>query len=173
MKESGTEFFNRVNKIADEPTRARELWAENNSRVPAILKLALDPTIKWLLPDGDPPYKPNEDVVNSIPNFWSEVRRLYLFIEGGSPNLTDAKRQMAFIQSLEYVYPADAELLLAVKDRKWPYDNITAELCNKIWAGLIPIETTPAPVAPVAPVVEEDQVPILKLKKRTKEENKA
>jgi hypothetical protein len=137
MKEMGHEFFGRVNKIEDEYERAKALWAEGNQLVPKVLKIALDST--WLLPPGDPPYTPNGDIVNSIPNFWQEARRLYIFVEGG-PNLTDAKRQQSFIQSLEYVHPKDAEFLLALKDGTWPYENITAELCNKIWPDLIKVQ---------------------------------
>ena len=140
MRESGVEFFERINKIEDEYTRAKELWSNDNQRVKEILQVALNPYIGWLLPDGDPPYNPNADVVNSIPNFWHEVRRLYLFLDGGGNHLTDIKRQQQFIQTLEYVHPKDAEFLLALKDRKWPYENITAELVNRIWPDLIPLK---------------------------------
>ncbi len=50
-----------------------------------IFKSIYDPQIKWLLPEGDPPYKPCE-FLDVEGRFLSELRKLYLFVEGGNPN---------------------------------------------------------------------------------------
>jgi hypothetical protein len=110
---------------------------------PAVLKqvfqLAYDPNIKWLLPEGAPPYNPTKfDNEGAI---YSELRRMYLFHEGGNPNLTTVKREKLFIDLLEYVDPRDAELLIALKDGKIPYKNINQRMANKLFPGEFPTNT--------------------------------
>ena len=46
----------------------------------SIINLALNPKVNWLLPEGDPPYKPCEFDVEG--RLLVEFRRLYLFLEG-------------------------------------------------------------------------------------------
>ena len=85
----------------------------------AVLKLAVDPSVKFLLPEGPTPYKPcDEDV--SPGAFVGEARRLYLFIEGGQPNLRPLRREQLWVELLQYIDPDDAKLLDLVKDKKLP-----------------------------------------------------
>lgn len=137
MKESIHELFNRLDKIEDEEVRAKEMIANaGNVRFFDVLHYALSPNITWLLPEGDPPYRQNGDHVNSHPNFWNDVRRLYMFIEGGK-NLEDARRQTLFIQMLEFIHPEDAKLLLDMVGKRWPYKNISKEFVDKVFPGLL------------------------------------
>lgn len=142
MKESIHELLNRIDSIEDEATRIAALRAEgNNARIFDVLHYALSPNIKWLLPEGDPPYKVNADHVNSHPNFWGEVRRLYLFVEGGK-KLTTARQQTLFIQMLEFIHPKDAVLLLDMVGQRWPHKNISAEFVEKAFPGLLGMYVT-------------------------------
>jgi hypothetical protein len=104
-----------------------------------ILKYAFDPNIKFLLPEGAPPYKPC-DFLDQESRLYSELRRLYLFVEGGNPSLTKVKREFLFIQLLESIDKQDAELLCAVKDKKLPYKGMTAAVVKKAFPGLLPDE---------------------------------
>ena len=106
----------------------------------SILKYALDPNIKFLLPEGVPPYKPN--VYDEPKALLAEANRIYLFIEGGNPNLKPLRREQMFIQMLEYVSPNDAVLLLAMKDKKLPFKNITKEMVREAFPGLLSDEQT-------------------------------
>ena len=80
----------------------------------AIFGLAYDQNIKWLLPEGEPPFRPT-DVLDAEGRLLSELRRLYLFVEGGNPDLTKTRREFLFIQLLESVHPEDAKLMIAIK----------------------------------------------------------
>lgn len=102
-----------------------------------ILKYAFDPNIKFILPDGAPPFKPCE-FLDQEGRLYAELRRLYLFIEGGNPSLTKVKREFLFIQLLESIDKQDAELLVAVKDKKLPYKGLTAAVVKKAFPGLLP-----------------------------------
>ena len=68
---------------------------------------------------------------------YSVVRKLYLFIEGGNPNLTKMKREQLFINLLESIDKDDAELLVSIKDKKMPYKLITRKFVEKVYPGLI------------------------------------
>lgn len=100
-----------------------------------ILKYAFDPNIKFILPEGKPPFKPNE-FVDQEGVLYSEARRLYLFVEGGNNNLTSYKREMLFIQFLENIDKNDAELICAVKDKKLPFKSLTAEVVKQAFPNL-------------------------------------
>lgn len=107
--------------------------------VAVILKYAFDPSIKFLLPEGAPPFKPCE-FLDQESRLYSELRRMYLFVEGGNPNLTKVKREFLFIQLLESIDKQDAELLCAVKDKKLPYKGLTAAVVKKAFPGFLPDE---------------------------------
>lgn len=95
----------------------------------SIINLALNPKVNWLLPEGDPPYKPCEFDVEG--RLLVEFRRLYLFLEGGNQNLKQVKREQLFIDILESIDPNDAKLLLAMKDKKLPFKSINKALAKK------------------------------------------
>jgi hypothetical protein len=101
-----------------------------------ILKYALDPNIQWDLPDTDPPYTPCPHPGQET-RLMSETRRLYLFVKGGNPNISQIKREMLYIELLESVHPDDALLLNSVKNKKIPYKGITAKLVNEAFPNLI------------------------------------
>lgn len=100
-----------------------------------LLKYVFDPKIKFALPEGTPPYKPSEFEEPSA--LYREDRRLYLFIEGGNPDLNPVRREMLFIEVLETVHPDDAKLLLAVKDKTLPYKSITEKLVKEAFPKLL------------------------------------
>lgn len=101
----------------------------------AIFGLAYDQNIKWLLPEGEPPFRPT-DVLDAEGRLLSELRRLYLFVEGGNPDLTKTRREFLFIQLLESVHPEDAKLLIAMKDRKLPFKGLTKKVAQQAFPDL-------------------------------------
>lgn len=140
MKLGVAEILEQVSKLKKKEERIEALRKHGDNRAMLqILQYAYDPRIKWLLPEGTPPFKKNE-YLDQESNLYSEVRRLYLFIEGGNPNLTTTKREMLFIGLLEMITPADAVLLCAAKDKKLPYKNITPEIVNEAFPGLLELE---------------------------------
>lgn len=136
MKLGIAEILEKVSKEETKEAKIELLRKHDSVPLRTILKSAFDPSIKWILPKGEPPYKPCPflDQENML---YSETRRLYLFQEGGNPNLTSVKREALFIGLLESLAPADAKLLCAVKDKKLPYKGITAKLVNEAYPGLI------------------------------------
>jgi hypothetical protein len=107
-----------------------------NQGVMTILKLAFDPEVKFNLPEGDPPYKPCQ-YLDQQTMLYNSIRRMYLFIGEGNPNLSQKKREMLFINLIESLDPEDAKLLCAVKDKKMPYKGVTKKLVQETFPGLI------------------------------------
>ena len=139
-----SEILEKVSKLKKKEERIEELRKNGDNRAMLqILQYAYDPRVKWLLPEGKPPYKPTQ-FLDQESNLYTETRRLYLFVEGGNPNLTPIKREMLFIGLLENVAPADAELLCAIKDKKLPYKTITKEIVNEAFPGLLELNENAA-----------------------------
>jgi hypothetical protein len=90
----------------------------NQPVIRTLLRLALDPNIKFALPEGDSPYKPSEFEEPGI--LYSEVRRLYIFLDNYTGNLKRHRRETLWIDLLNNVHPDDAKLLDLIKDKKLP-----------------------------------------------------
>lgn len=134
MKLGIAEILRKTSEIKDERERILFFRQHANQSVQTMVRYALDPDIIWELPDGAPPYKVN-DLVDQQHRLYTEMRKLYLFIRGGNPNLKPLRREQLFIELLEVVDPEDAKLLLAAKDKTMPYPGITKEFIEKAIPG--------------------------------------
>lgn len=136
MRLSISEILENASKLKTKKEKIDYLRQYDNSALRNVLLYALDPSIKFLLPEGAPPFKKSE-YFDGHGILYKEARKLYLFVEGGNPNLTNIRREQLFINLLESVEPKDAELLLNVKDKKIPYAGINKALIKETFPGLI------------------------------------
>lgn len=116
----------------------------NGGPLALLFKHAFLPEGKFLLPEGNPPYRPNTNPIGMTPAiFQQEIPKLYVFCRR---DLTPVRRENIFIQLLEAVHPTEAAVLLAIKDQNLPklYPNITREVLAA--AGFLP----PLPASTVA-----------------------
>ena len=109
----------------------------NNGALREILKYTYDPNIKFLLPPGDPPYNSVVDETENPTYLYGLIRKLYLFVEGGNPNLKSQRREYLFIELLESVHPKEAEILLQMKDKKLKCNGLTYNLVKETFPKLI------------------------------------
>jgi len=136
MKLSVSEILKKASEMKNENDRIQWLRNNNSVALESVLRGAFDPKIKWLLPEGAPPYKPN-DLVDQQNKLYAEARKLYLFIEGGNPDLKQLRRETLFVELLESVDPEDAKLLLAIKDKHLPYPGVTPDVVTKAFPGIL------------------------------------
>jgi hypothetical protein len=130
------EIFENTEKLKTEAQRVEYLSQfRDNTTLQTILVGAFFPGVQWNLPPGEPPFTPC-DPVNAEGFLYQESRRLYLFCVGG-PDMSNLKRESLFIEMLESVHPKDAQILLAMKEKKLPYKAITKTLVQKAFPGLI------------------------------------
>ena len=103
---------------------------------------AFVPEKKFVLPEGEPPFKPAVEPMGMTPtNLFNELRRMYVFCR---TDLTSMKRESLFINLLEAIHPSEAKVLLAVKDQNLNklYPKITHQLVAG--AGMINPNAEPA-----------------------------
>lgn len=105
------------------------LRANFSSTLADILILGLHPSVTWLLPEGTPPYTPN-DMAEQEYMMFRQVKKLGYFVDGGGNHLSQIQREKMFIDTLQSLAPRDAELLIAIKDKTLPYD-ITYDLVRE------------------------------------------
>jgi hypothetical protein len=109
--------------------RIAYLKKNTNPALNKLLRYTYGKDMKFLLPEGAPPFKPSKfDEPNAL---YQEVRRLYLFVEGGQQGLTQLRRESLFIETLEFVDKEDAELLISIKDKKLPYKNLNEDVVRE------------------------------------------
>lgn len=102
----------------------------------SIVAHIFDPRIKFVLPEGDPPYKPSQ--FDTTGRLYVEIRKLYIWVEGVGPQMPALKREKLFIDLLETVDPEDAKVLLSMKDKKSPYKGLTLEVAMGAFPELFP-----------------------------------
>lgn len=135
MKLGLAEILENAGKITDKKARMEYLKKNDSQPLQLMIRMAFDKNLKWALPDTDPPYKPCQ-YLDQEGLLYSEVKKFYLFFEGGHPTLKQIKREQMFIQLLESVMPEDAKLILAVKNKKLPYKWLTKAFANEMWPGI-------------------------------------
>ena len=112
-----SEILDKLGKIKSKKDKVAHLKKYNDSSLRMVIKSSFDPKIKWLLPEGDVPYKQNEAPEGTEHgNLSYESRKLYHYIEGGNPQISQNKRESMFIQLLESLHPDEADILVAAKD---------------------------------------------------------
>lgn len=137
MQVGMAEFLEKVSKLKKKDEKVEALKYNNSYALRTILQAAFDPRLKFLLPEGEPPYRPN-DLPDQESVLLRECRKLVYMIEGPYPNLKQVKREQMFIELLENVAPADAKMLCAIKDKKLPFKGITEDMVREAFPGLLP-----------------------------------
>ena len=121
------EIFTKVNNAKDKPKKVAVLRQYRSEALENFLMAAFNPSITWLLPEGDVPYIPNEAPDGTEHTRLSaEARNLHHYVqrEGtpqgsflGNPDINSAKREMMFIQLLEGLSAGEAEDLCLAKEQ--------------------------------------------------------
>lgn len=118
-----------LDEINEDPSKL-DLY-KSDAALKLIFEYAFDPAKKFVLPEGEPPFKPSAEPMGMTPtNLFSELRRMYVFCR---QDLKPIKRESLFISFLEGVHPAEAKMLIAVKDQNLHklYPKITRKLVEK------------------------------------------
>ena len=109
---------------------------KDNGALRTIFEYGFIPEKKFLLPEGRPPFKEDAAPMHMSPtHLLAEIRRFYVFCRD---DLKPIKREQMFINLLESVHPAEAKIILAVKDQDIPkqFKKITRKLVED--AGFVP-----------------------------------
>lgn len=127
-----------LKELNDNPELFKTTYKPNGDGGPLglMFKFAFLPAGKFLLPDGEPPFKPAPEPLGMSPaRFIQEIRKFKHFVR---TDLSNTKREQLFIQMLESIHPTEAKILIAIKDQNLPklYPNITRKVLAD--AGYLP-----------------------------------
>jgi hypothetical protein len=112
-----SEILDKVSKAKTKQNKVALLKEHNSSALRMVIKSSFDPKIKWLLPEGEVPFKRNDAPIGTEHSVLSyESRKLYHYIQGGNNLLTQSKRETMFVQMLEGLHETEADVLIAAKD---------------------------------------------------------
>ena len=92
-------------------------FAQTNGALEKVLMWAFSDRITSKLPEGKTPYKPNDAPASDL----SE---------------TALRRESMWIELLEGIPAKEAELMELVKDKVWPFKNITKEIAQKAFPNV-------------------------------------
>lgn len=110
-----------LQKAHNAKTKAEKIaiLKENDSQaLRSIFIINYDESVICLLPEGAPPYTPNEAPAGTEhTKLEHEARLLFHFFKGGS-NIPALKRETMFVQMLEGLHPDEAKVVIAAKDKK-------------------------------------------------------
>ncbi len=136
------EILELVSKQRSKAKKVEILREYETESLKSILIWNFDDTVISVVPEGDVPYNPNEVPVGTDhTSLRREWKNLYHFVHGGNPGLTPIRRETMFIQMLEGLHPAEAEVLCMVKDKKLgskykiTYDIVSEAYPDIQWGG--------------------------------------
>lgn len=109
----------------------------NNNAVRTILQGCFHPAVQFALPGDLPPYSEG-DPVSVETRMYSMIKRFDIFVHGGRPVSSQAKREMIFIETLESVHPEDAKVMIQMVKKRDPYPGITEAVTRAAFPDLLP-----------------------------------
>ena len=114
-----SEVLTKVNNAKTKDKKIAVLKDNDSEALRMVIKSSFDPKIKWVLPEGQVPFKANEAPEGTEHTLLSqEVKRFYHFIEGADNVTPRMKKETMFIQMLEGLHKDEADILIVAKDKK-------------------------------------------------------
>lgn len=136
-----SEVLEEAAKLDSQEARRQHLKDNYSVALITILKGGFDESIEWNLPKGTPPYRKDDAPKGFESTSLHKQQRLFgkYFMKGGRGDmLTAVKREGMFINMLESLHPAEAELVLAMKEGlTGRYKGITLKLVQDTFPALI------------------------------------
>ena len=133
-----------LTEVGSKKTRVEKIehlrkW--NSKPLRTILAGSFDPSITFLLPEGEPPYRKDDAPKGFTPSNLHKISRRFKYFDTGGigERLEAAKREKMFIDCLESLHPDEAELVLLMKDKKLTgkYKGLTKKLVTDAFPTLI------------------------------------
>ena len=109
-----TEILQKVSSAKTKKEKVDLLQEYNNDGLRAVLIINFDESLKFLLPEGEVPFKPNDAPAGTEhTRLDHEYRGLYRYFKGGESTLKGMRREQLFVQLLEGLHEDEANLLVS------------------------------------------------------------
>lgn len=101
-----------------------------------LLKGTYDDRIKWLIPEGKPPYTPAKE--ESSPSSLKKRYKDFAYFAKGGPGMKmpAVKREKIFLSLIESIHPKDALLVINMVNKK-AIKGITKKLVQETFPGWV------------------------------------
>ena len=133
------EVLTKVSEAKTKQEKVQMLRDYNTLALRNVLKGAFDDSIKFLIPEGVPPFK--EANQNTPPSSLTKQSPRFRYFVAGGPGdaLPKLKVEMMFIKLLEAVPPSEAKVVILMKDKKLDteYKGISKKVIQEAFPGLI------------------------------------
>lgn len=132
------EVLEKQQKLIKIPDKIQNL-KDNDSPALRYLLAVAHSNIEWALPEGAPPYKVDPGAHGLTPsNLHKEMRTLYLYLRGGNDTLNQLRREQLFQQLLERLHKTEADILIAIKDKKFVNKyRVPKSIVDEAFPGLL------------------------------------
>jgi len=151
MKYLVSELFDLIEKQKSKEEKIGLLRQNGELITKAILHMNYEGNVKFLLPEGEPPFKKEKDKPMGFQEttLALELRRFYIFFQEDI-NITKLKREALFIAMLEGLHWTEAELICLVKDKNLQskYPSFTLEFITEAFPDMAfvnPLKKEPPP----------------------------
>lgn len=125
-------------KLKSKVDKIAYLRKMNSAPLRDILRINFDDDIVSMLPNGAPPYKKDDmpDGMN-YSTLQQQYKKFKYFFKGQYSDMNPIKRESIFLEVLESIHPADAEVFIAAKDKDLKFKGLTKKLVMDTFPNLI------------------------------------
>lgn len=124
------EIFEEASQITSGEERAQYLRDQFGPLIHVLESIVVNTfMIEWKLPEGKPPYTPSP--FEEPGNMYRESKKFYIWSDH---RIDEKRREKLFIETLEYLPPKDALILLAMKENKLPYPRLTENFFRRYFS---------------------------------------
>ena len=114
-----SEVFLKVHNAKTKPQKVKILQENDSPALRSVCKWSFDPEIESDLPEGAPPYIPNEAPEGTEhTRISSEHGMFFNFIKGANGKIQSSKKENMFVRLLEGLHKDEAKLLIIIKDKQ-------------------------------------------------------
>ena len=133
------EVFEKFESLTKKEDKVKFLKENNHPALQDILRINFDADVVSVLPLGAPPYeKDDAPKGHSSSSLFKLHRQFKYFFKGPFANqVQPIRREGIFLNILESIHPAEADVLVAAKDRKLKVKGLTKALVDEAFPGLI------------------------------------
>lgn len=118
MTKTLAEIIDEIEKQKTQQKQVAVMQKNSSAALKNVLGFAVDPGVKWLLPESDPPYTALAQSADQEGKLIAESRKFIYFVDSPEGRKVGSlKREQMFIQLLESIDPRDARLVLRIKNK--------------------------------------------------------
>ena len=110
--------------------KTNESWALKD-----VIRGSMDKTIKWVIPNGKPPFTPAEEH-NHPTDLRRQNGKFKFFVEGMEKNTPQFKKERMYLLMIEGIHPQDAQVVIDMVNKKTP-KGLTKAIVDETFPGLI------------------------------------